>query len=104
MELDKVQKRIMQNKINKGFNTKDIYMEFCYLFGEVGEALDAYRKKKDDLGSELADIGIFLLGLSEMLGFSLEDEINKKLDINEKRVYKTVNGVMLKENPTDEGK
>ncbi len=104
MELDKVQKRIMQNKINKGFNTTDIYMEFCYLFGEVGEALDAYRKKKDDLGSELADIGIFLLGLSEMLGFSLEDEINKKLDINEKRVYKTINGVMLKENPTDEGK
>lgn len=102
MDLNSIQKKIVENKVKKGFNTTDICKEFCYLYGEVSEAYDAYSKKKDDLGSELADVGIYLLGLSELLGFSLEDEITKKLEINENRVYKNVNGVMLKkENPTN---
>ncbi len=87
MDLNETQKRIIQNKINKGFNTTNLHMEFCLLYGEVGEAYDAWRKKKDDLGSELADVAIYLMGLSELLGFSLEDEINKKLNINEHRKY-----------------
>ncbi len=96
MDLNKTQKRIVDNKIKKGFNTTDINLEFCLLNGEVAEAFDAYNKKKGDLGSELADVAIYLLGLSELLGYSLEDEINKKLDINEKRIYQNVDGVMLK--------
>lgn len=96
MDLNAVQKRIIENKKNKGFNTTDLYMEFCLLYGEVAEACDAFMKKKDDLGSELADVAIYLLGISELLGFSLEDEINKKLVINENRVYHKVNGVNLK--------
>ena len=36
---------------------------------------------------ELADIAIYLLGLCEILGFSLEDEVLKKMKINEKRIY-----------------
>lgn len=64
--------------------------------GEVTEAFEAYAKKKDDLGLELADVAIYLLGLSEILGFSLEEEINKKLEINEARVYQNVNGVLIK--------
>jgi len=97
MNLNEVQKRVIQNKKNKGFNTTDVNLEFCLLNGEVAEAFDAYFKKKDDLGSELADVAIYLLGISEILGFSLEDEINKKLAINEHRVYKLVNGVYIKE-------
>ena len=97
MDLNEIQKRIIQNKKNKGFNTTDLYMEFCLLYGEVAEACDAYGKKKDDLGSELADVAIYLLGISELLGFSLEDEINKKLVINENRVYRKVNGVNVKD-------
>ena len=96
MDLNAVQKRIIENKKNKGFNTTDLYMEFCLLYGEVAEACDAFMKEKDDLGSELADVAIYLLGISELLGFSLEDEINKKLIINENRVYHKVNGVNLK--------
>ena len=57
---------------------------------------EAYRKKKDDLGEELADVAIYLLGLSEMLGFDLEDEITKKVSKNERRVYKEVNGVKVR--------
>ncbi len=98
IDLDNCQKRILDNKIKKGFNTTNIDKEFCLLSGEVAEAFEAWNKKfdKEELGSELADVAIFLMGISQLLGFSLEDEINKKLDINEKRVYKNVNGVMLK--------
>ena len=42
---------------------------------------------KKELGKELADVAIYLLGLCEILGFSLEDEILKKVKINEKRIY-----------------
>lgn len=66
------------------------------LYGEVAEAFEAYKKKKDDLNEELADIAIYLMGLSEMLGFDLEEEILKKVSKNEKRVYKNVDGVNVK--------
>ena len=73
MDLNEMQKRIYQNKLDKGFNTTDINLEFCLLNGEVAEAFEAYIKKKDNLGSELADVAIYLMGLSELLGISLED-------------------------------
>lgn len=92
MDLLKIQKDVFQNKLDKGFNTTDIYKEFCFLFGEVGEALEAYRKKKDDLGEELADVAIFLLGLSEMLEFDLAKEIEKKIEKNKNRKYQNVDG------------
>ena len=49
MDVKKLQKEIFQNKLNKGFNTTDVPMEFCLLYGEVSEAYDAYKKKKEDL-------------------------------------------------------
>lgn len=98
IDLKECQKRIVENKKNKGFNTTNMHMEFCLLMGEVSEAYEAWRKKFDkaELGSELADVAIYLMGLSELLGFNLEEEIVKKMDINEKRVYENVDGVMLK--------
>ena len=96
MELKKIQKDIWQNKLNTGFNTTDVNKEFCLLYGEVSEAYDAWKKKKDDLNEELADIAIYLMGLSEMLGFDLADEIEKKVSKNEKRVYKNIDGVNVR--------
>lgn len=96
MGLKELQKKIYQNKVNKGFNTTDIPKEFCLLYGEVSEAYEAYRKKKPDLNEELADIAIYLLGISEILGFDLEKEIENKVKINEKRVYKKIDGVTIK--------
>lgn len=96
MNMRKIQKNIWQNKVNKGFNTTDVNKEFCFLYGEVAEAYDAYRKKKDDLGEELADVAIYLMGLAEMLGFDLEDEILNKVEKNTKRVYKNVDGVNIR--------
>ena len=93
IDLEKIQKEIYQNKIDKGFNVTDINKEFCLTYGEVSEAYEAWRKKKDDLGEELADVAIYLLGLSEILKIDLEDEILKKVYKNSKRKYKIIDGV-----------
>ena len=96
VDLTKLQKEIYQNKVDKGFNVTDVNKEFCLTYGEVAEAYEAWKKKKDDLGEELADIAIYLIGLSEMLGFDLEDEIINKVKKNEKRVYKKIDGVNVR--------
>lgn len=75
MDLRKIQKAVYQNKVNKGFNVTDVEKEFCLLYGEVAEAYEAFRKKKDDVGEELADVAIYLLGLAEILGVDLAAEI-----------------------------
>lgn len=93
MELRNIQKEVYQNKLNKGFNVTNVDREFCLLYGEVAEAFESYRKKKDDVGEELADVAIYLLGLSEILGVDLQDEIENKMKKNEKRVYTKINGV-----------
>jgi NTP pyrophosphatase (non-canonical NTP hydrolase) len=93
VDLKQIQSRIYQNKVVKGFNVTDIYREFCYISGELAEACEAYMKKKDDVGEELADVAIYLLGLAEILGVDLEKEILHKMDKNEKRRYIQENGV-----------
>lgn len=93
IDLEKLQKEIYQNKVNNGFNTTDINKEFCLTYGELAEAYEAWRKKKNDLGEELADVAIYLLGMSEILGINLAEEIQKKVYKNEKREYKVINGV-----------
>ena len=97
IDFTKLQKDVYQNKVNHGFNVTDINMEFCQAYGELGEAYEAWQKKKDDLGEELADVAIYLMGISEILGINLEKEIIHKIDKNSKRVYKNINGVYLKE-------
>ena len=94
MDLKTIQKIVYQNKVDKGFNVTDVNEEFCLLYGEVSEAYEAWRKKKDDLGEELADIAIYLLGLSEILGIDLSSEIENKVEINRNREYKVIDGVL----------
>ncbi|MBO7508105.1 MAG: hypothetical protein J6T39_00480 [Clostridia bacterium] len=98
MDLDEKQKEIIQNKINHGWPIDDINWEFCLLYGEVAEAYEAYNKNyaKEELGSELADVGIYLLGLAEELGFSLQDEIIKKMETNKHRKYVKKDGKTIK--------
>lgn len=93
VDLKKIQKEVYQNKVNKGFNITDINKEFCLAYGEMAEAYEAWRKKKDDLGEELADVTIYLLGISEILGIDLENEIQRKVYKNSKREYKIIDGV-----------
>lgn len=94
MDLRVSQKAVYENKINKGFNVTDINKEFCLLYGEVAEAYEAWRKKKDNVGEELADIAIYLLGLSEILGIDLAFEIEQKMKVNQEREYQVVDSVL----------
>ena len=94
MNLKEIQKSVYKNKLEKGFNITDINKEFCLLYGEVSEAYESWRKKQDNIGEELADIAIYLLGLSEILGVDLATEIEKKMKINQDREYQTIDGVL----------
>lgn len=97
MDFRGLQKAVYQNKIDHNFNITDINMEFCLTYGELGEAYQAWLKKHDNVGEEIADVVIFLMGLSEILGIDLQKEIEDKIEINKKRKYKRVNGVLVKE-------
>lgn len=91
--MKQMQKAIYQNKLDHGFNVTDVPLEFCLLYEEVGEAFEAWKKKRADLGEELADVAIYLMGLAEICGVDLEDEIRRKMDINRRRRYGVVDGV-----------
>lgn len=93
LNLRKLQQEVWKNKIKHGFNTKDVDREFNFTYSELAEAFQAYRKKLPDIGEELADVVIYLLGLAEMLNVDLEGEIIKKVEKNERRVYKKIKGV-----------
>lgn len=95
------QKRIYQNKVNHGFNTKDIYQEAQYMLEEFAEFMRAIEKDdRDNMREELADIVIFAYGAAEIAGIGdLDTEIFKKMQVNESREYhKTDEGDFVKNN------
>ncbi len=96
IDLKQIQKEVFQNKIDKGFNTKDVSMEFCLMNSEVNEAWLVWYKKDDNVGEELADVAIYLLGLSEILEIDLEKEIVAKVKKNKVREYENINGRMIR--------
>ena len=94
IDLKSLQKRVYQNKVNHGFNVTNIPLEFTLTYGELSEAFEAWRKKSDDVGEELADVMIYLMGLAEILGVDLEVELLRKMEINEQRKYVREEGVL----------
>ena len=90
------QERIYRNKVAHNFNITDIPLEFSLTYGEMAEAFEAWRKKKslDEIGEELADVAIYLYGIAEILGVDLDKSIDRKMKINEERVYTQENGVL----------
>ena len=96
MTLSEMQKSVYRNKVDKGFNVTDINKEFCLLYGEVAEAYEAWRKKQDTVGEELADVAIYLLGLAEILGVDLSQELQRKIQINAQREYEIIDGVLVR--------
>ena len=88
VDLKALQKEVMRNKLEKGFNTTDVALEFCRAHEELSEAFSKFNKNQDGVAEEFADVAVFLLGMSEILGFDLEKEFVAKIEKNKKRKYK----------------
>ncbi|OGI76545.1 hypothetical protein A3C57_00495 [Candidatus Nomurabacteria bacterium RIFCSPHIGHO2_02_FULL_33_12] len=87
IDLKQLQSEVMRNKLEKGFNTTDVALEFCRAHEELSEAFSKFNKNQDGVAEEFADVAIFLLGMSEILGYDLETELLKKIETNKNRKY-----------------
>jgi NTP pyrophosphatase (non-canonical NTP hydrolase) len=101
LEIRDVQKLTWENKLAKGFNTSNVPLEFCLLQGETAEAFDAWRRKRDDLSEELADMALYIMSLAEMTGVDLQVAVEEKLAKNAQRTYTTdkKSGTLIKGGP-----
>lgn len=90
VDLKQLQKDVYQNKLDKGFNTTDVALEFCRAHEELSEAFQKYNLGLEGVGEEMADVAIFLLGMAEILGIDLESELVAKIEKNKKRHYKKI--------------
>lgn len=88
VDLKELQAEVVRNKLEKGFNTTDVALEFCRAHEELSEAFSKYNKGQPGVAEEFADVMIFILGMCENMGFDLEKELVKKIEINKHRQYK----------------
>ena len=88
VDLKQLQKEVIRNKKEKGFNMTDTALEFCRAHEELSEAFSKFNKNQDGVAEEFADVMIFILGMCESMGFNLEKELVRKIEINKKRKYK----------------
>jgi NTP pyrophosphatase (non-canonical NTP hydrolase) len=63
---------------------------------EAAEILEHFQftdeiKDKDELGSELADVTLYLLQLASVSGIDLEDVVLRKIEVNKTRTW-DING------------
>lgn len=87
IDLKELQREVMRNKIEKGFNLDNMALEFCRAHEELSEAFSKYNKNENGVAEEFADVAIFLLGMCESLGYDLEKELVRKIEINKNRKY-----------------
>jgi len=87
IDLKELQKKIMDNRKEKGFSN-DVTYDFCRAYEELAEAFSKYDRNQPGVAEELADVAIFLLGISHNLGFDLEKELTRKVEINKNRKYR----------------
>lgn len=88
VDLKELQKEVTRNKLEKGFNTTDVALEFCRAHEELSEAFSKFNRGEGGVAEEFADVTIFLLGMCQNLGFDLEKELLAKIEKNKKRRYR----------------
>lgn len=77
--------------IEKGWWKDNRYLPelLCLVHSEVSECLEAYRhNNREGIEEELADIVIRVFDIAAAEGIDLENAINKKHKINQKRPYR----------------
>jgi len=87
IDLKELQKEVIRNKLEKGFNTTNVALEFCRAYEELSEAFSKHNKNQPGVAEEFADVMIFILGMCEAMGFDLEKELVRKIEINKNRKY-----------------
>lgn len=88
IDLKELQKEVIRNKKEKGFNTTDVALEFCRAHEELSEAFSKHNKGQNGVAEEFADVMIFVLGMCEQMDFDLEKELVAKIEKNKTRKYK----------------
>ena len=88
VDLKKLQEEVMRNKVEKGFNTTDVALEFCRAHEELSEAFSKFNQNQAGVAEEFADVAVVLLGMCEILGYDLEKELVSKIEKNRIRQYK----------------
>ena len=73
---------------------------------EAAEILEHFQftdeiKDRDELGSELADVTLFLLQLASVSGIDLEEAVLKKLKVNKTRTWDTDRSQVESQKPGD---
>ena len=48
IDLKELQKEVMRNKIEKGFNRTDVALEFCRAYEELSEAFSKFNKDQEN--------------------------------------------------------
>lgn len=86
LTISDAQQQLWANKVDKGFNTTDVSLEFNLLTEELAEAISAWRHGTG-LAGELADITLFVMALAEMNGIDLGEAVVEKLAVNRARRY-----------------
>lgn len=99
--LKQLQREIYQNKVDKGFNVTDMELEFRLTQGELEEAHEAWRAQDGTVGEELADVMIYVLGMAQILGIDMQQELEHKVDKNRRRKYALIDGVMRRVEEAD---
>ena len=95
--LQNIQEYVKELELERGFDHQTV-IEKCLLLGEeVGELFKAVRKsekikidnnsQKHEVGSELADILIYLCAIANRHNIDLENAFREKEEINKKRVW-----------------
>lgn len=100
MDIKDVQMQAWTNKVIKGFCLDNVQQEFALTFAELGEAFTAWMRNdtRHELGSELADVLIYLTGIATMCEIDLDDAVRDKLAVNATRIYRrTSSGKLIKD-------
>ncbi len=97
MSMDDLQKKIFNNKVNRGFNVTDISKEIILMTEELGELAKAYKNSnkkpaaeinnKEEIIDAIGDLMVYCLGLCSMIGVSGEEVLSKIIESNEKRTH-----------------
>ena len=97
MNLNEMQRAIYDNKINRKFNVTDVGKEIILMTEELGELARAYKNSdkkpareisnKPEIEDAIGDLMVYCLGLSEMLGISAQEMIEKIIENNTKRTH-----------------